>query len=132
MSLPGRSCGLGAPRVTAAIKNGFIADCQQTGTLSDHRIRMWSKLAFVLLRNLALTPDVMVRSNISYYHREIGSRVGRNQTMWPMVAQRLTQITPPAAIPDQLWQRVEAAFGLLYPKNTSKVSLNQCRGVWQR
>ncbi|GFY07612.1 transposable element Tcb1 transposase [Trichonephila clavipes] len=29
--------------------------------------------------------------------------------MWFMVAQRLTQITPPAATPDQLWQRVEAA-----------------------
>ncbi|GFV52621.1 hypothetical protein TNCV_2872921 [Trichonephila clavipes] len=41
-------------------------------------------------------------------------------------------ITPPAATPEQLWQRVEAAFGLLYPKNISKVSLNQCRSVWQR
>ncbi|GFT06526.1 transposable element Tcb1 transposase [Trichonephila clavipes] len=30
--------------------------------------------------------------------------------MWYMVAQRLTQITPPAATPDQLWQRVEAAW----------------------
>ncbi|GFX82339.1 transposable element Tcb1 transposase [Trichonephila clavipes] len=29
--------------------------------------------------------------------------------MWSMVAQRLTQITPPAATPYQLWQRVEAA-----------------------
>ncbi|GFV98447.1 transposable element Tcb1 transposase [Trichonephila clavipes] len=29
--------------------------------------------------------------------------------MWSMVAQRLTQIIPPAATPDQLWQRVEAA-----------------------
>ncbi|GFT88468.1 transposable element Tcb1 transposase [Trichonephila clavipes] len=27
-----------------------------------------------------------------------------------MVAQRLTQITPPAATPDQLWQRVEATW----------------------
>ncbi|GFY30212.1 uncharacterized protein TNCV_3091191 [Trichonephila clavipes] len=27
-----------------------------------------------------------------------------------MVAQRLTQITPPAATPDKLWQRVEAAW----------------------
>ncbi|GFT38634.1 transposable element Tcb1 transposase [Trichonephila clavipes] len=73
--------------------------------------------------------------------REIGSRVGRNQTtvmrifdrwmqegttdrrgrlhppqcttsrnMWSMVAQPLNQITPPAAPPDQLWQRVEAAW----------------------
>ncbi|GFW93703.1 transposable element Tcb1 transposase [Trichonephila clavipes] len=30
--------------------------------------------------------------------------------MWCMVAQRLTRITPPAATPDQLWQRVEAAW----------------------
>ncbi|GFV83416.1 hypothetical protein TNCV_3055631 [Trichonephila clavipes] len=30
--------------------------------------------------------------------------------MWSMVAQRLTQITPPAATPDHLWQRVEAAW----------------------
>ncbi|GFT22745.1 transposable element Tcb1 transposase [Trichonephila clavipes] len=32
------------------------------------------------------------------------------ESMWSMVAQRLTQITPPAATPDQLWQRVEAAW----------------------
>ncbi|GFW48255.1 transposable element Tc3 transposase [Trichonephila clavipes] len=31
------------------------------------------------------------------------------ENMWSMAAQRLTQITPPAATPDQLWQRVEAA-----------------------
>ncbi|GFU39742.1 transposable element Tcb1 transposase [Trichonephila clavipes] len=31
-------------------------------------------------------------------------------SMWSMVAQRLTQITPPAATPDQLWQRGEAAW----------------------
>ncbi|GFV50711.1 transposable element Tcb1 transposase [Trichonephila clavipes] len=31
------------------------------------------------------------------------------ENMWSMVAQRLSQITPPAATPDQLWQRVEAA-----------------------
>ncbi|GFS50569.1 hypothetical protein TNCV_2041951 [Trichonephila clavipes] len=30
--------------------------------------------------------------------------------MWSMVAQRLTQITPPAATPDQVWQLVEAAW----------------------
>ncbi|GFT98792.1 transposable element Tcb1 transposase [Trichonephila clavipes] len=32
------------------------------------------------------------------------------QNMWSTVAQRLTQITPPAATPDQRWQRVEAAW----------------------
>ncbi|GFW84791.1 hypothetical protein TNCV_680791 [Trichonephila clavipes] len=33
-----------------------------------------------------------------------------DRTMWPMLAQRLTQITPPAVTPDTLWQRVEAAW----------------------
>ncbi|GFU09425.1 transposable element Tcb1 transposase [Trichonephila clavipes] len=32
------------------------------------------------------------------------------ENMWSMVAERLTQITPPAATADQLWQRVEAAW----------------------
>ncbi|GFV54828.1 transposable element Tcb1 transposase [Trichonephila clavipes] len=33
------------------------------------------------------------------------------ENMWSMVAQRLTQITPPpAATADQLWQRVESAW----------------------
>ncbi|GFT93827.1 transposable element Tcb1 transposase [Trichonephila clavipes] len=32
------------------------------------------------------------------------------ENMWTMVAQRLTQITPPAATPDQLWQREEACW----------------------
>ncbi|GFU74261.1 transposable element Tcb1 transposase [Trichonephila clavipes] len=55
------------------------------------------------------------------------------ENVWSMVAQRLTQITPPAATADQLWQRVEAAWSAVpHETNTSKVSLNQCRGVWQR
>ncbi|GFX00615.1 transposable element Tcb1 transposase [Trichonephila clavipes] len=32
------------------------------------------------------------------------------QNMWSMVAQQLTQLTPPAATPDQLWQRGESAL----------------------
>ncbi|GFX78155.1 transposable element Tcb1 transposase [Trichonephila clavipes] len=32
------------------------------------------------------------------------------ENMWSMVAQRLTQITPSATSPDQLWQSVEAAW----------------------
>ncbi|GFU58192.1 transposable element Tcb1 transposase [Trichonephila clavipes] len=35
------------------------------------------------------------------------------ENMWSMVAQRLTQITPSAATPDQLWQRMEAAWSVL-------------------
>ncbi|GFU52397.1 transposable element Tcb1 transposase [Trichonephila clavipes] len=32
------------------------------------------------------------------------------ENMWSMADLRLTQISPPAATPDQLWQRVEAAW----------------------
>ncbi|GFV28721.1 transposable element Tcb1 transposase [Trichonephila clavipes] len=32
------------------------------------------------------------------------------ENMWSLVAQRLTQITPPAATPDHLWQRVKTAW----------------------
>ncbi|GFU15200.1 transposable element Tc3 transposase [Trichonephila clavipes] len=32
------------------------------------------------------------------------------ENTWSMVGQRLTQIPPPASTPDQLWQRVEAAW----------------------
>ncbi|GFT41408.1 transposable element Tcb1 transposase [Trichonephila clavipes] len=53
------------------------------------------------------------------------------ENMWSMVAQRLTQITPPASTPNQLWQSVVAAW-FAVPQELSKVSLNQCRGVWKR
>ncbi|GFU85241.1 transposable element Tcb1 transposase [Trichonephila clavipes] len=52
------------------------------------------------------------------------------ENMWSMVVQRLTQITP--QLPQQInLDNVWKLLGLLYPKNTSKVSLNQCLGVWQ-
>ncbi|PRD35678.1 UNVERIFIED_CONTAM: hypothetical protein NCL1_10764 [Trichonephila clavipes] len=36
-------------------------------------------------------------------------------------------------LPHQIiFANVWKLLGLLYSKNTSKVSLNQCRGVWQR
>ena len=35
------------------------------------------------------------------------------ENMWFMVAQRLTQITSPAATPDQLWQRLGAAWSVV-------------------
>ncbi|GFX17686.1 transposable element Tcb1 transposase [Trichonephila clavipes] len=55
------------------------------------------------------------------------------ENMWSMVAQRLTQITPPAATPDQLWQRVEAALSAVSRKHIQSLfESNQCRGVWQR
>ncbi|GFS93893.1 transposable element Tcb1 transposase [Trichonephila clavipes] len=45
-----------------------------------------------------------------------------------ILAQQLTLKRPPAATPDQLWQYVEAAWRLLYPKDTYKASLILCQG----
>ncbi|GFV53850.1 transposable element Tcb1 transposase [Trichonephila clavipes] len=38
------------------------------------------------------------------------------ENMWCMVAQRLTHITPPAATPNKLWQRLEAAWVCCTPR----------------
>ncbi|GFX20779.1 transposable element Tcb1 transposase [Trichonephila clavipes] len=43
-------------------------------------------------------------------HRARSPDLSPIESMWSMVAQRLTQITPPAATPDQFWKRVEAAW----------------------
>ncbi|GFX51203.1 transposable element Tcb1 transposase [Trichonephila clavipes] len=50
----------------------------------------------------------IIRLNCSLAGSLSGSFADRN--MWSMVAQRLTQITPLAATPDQLWKRVEASW----------------------
>ncbi|GFV45295.1 transposable element Tcb1 transposase [Trichonephila clavipes] len=42
------------------------------------------------------------------------------ENMWSMVAQRLSQITAPAATPDHLWQRVEAAWSAVPPRTHPK------------
>ncbi|GFW13801.1 transposable element Tcb1 transposase [Trichonephila clavipes] len=95
----------------------------------DDRIRVWRHRVERMLNSCVIhhhtgsAPGIMIQllpwPACSPHLLSIGN-------MWSMVAHRLTQITPPAATKDQLWQRVEAAFGLLYPKNTSKVSLNLC------
>ncbi|GFV15444.1 transposable element Tc3 transposase [Trichonephila clavipes] len=53
------------------------------------------------------------------------------ENMGSMVAQRLTQITPPAATQDKLWQRVEPAWSTV-PQGQIQSLFNQYRGVWQR
>ncbi|GFY05046.1 transposable element Tcb1 transposase [Trichonephila clavipes] len=50
----------------------------------------------------------MIWGGIGYHSRTPLVHITEN--MWPMVAQRLTQIKPSAATPDNLWQSVEAAW----------------------
>ncbi|GFS90560.1 transposable element Tcb1 transposase [Trichonephila clavipes] len=49
--------------------------------------------------------------------------------MWSMVAQRLTQITPPAATLDQLWQRVEAAWSAVPQEHIQSLFASMPRRV---
>ncbi|GFW50997.1 transposable element Tcb1 transposase [Trichonephila clavipes] len=54
------------------------------------------------------------------------------ENMWSMVAERLTQITPPAATPDQLWQRVEAAWSAVTQEHIQCLFESMCQGMWRR
>ncbi|GFW58084.1 transposable element Tcb1 transposase [Trichonephila clavipes] len=51
------------------------------------------------------------------------------ENMWSMVAPRLTQITPPAATPDQLWQRVEAAWSAVPQEHVQSLFESMLRRV---
>ncbi|GFT82362.1 transposable element Tcb1 transposase [Trichonephila clavipes] len=51
------------------------------------------------------------------------------ENMWSMVTQRLTQITPPAATPDQLWQRVDAAWSAVPREQIQRVFESMPRRV---
>ncbi|GFW60091.1 transposable element Tcb1 transposase [Trichonephila clavipes] len=49
--------------------------------------------------------------------------------MWTMVAQRLTHITPPAATPDKLWQRVEADWSAVPQEHIQSLFESVLRSV---
>ncbi|GFV39302.1 transposable element Tcb1 transposase [Trichonephila clavipes] len=51
------------------------------------------------------------------------------ENMWSMVDRRLTQITPPAATPDQLWQRVEAAWSTVPQEHIQSLFESMSRRV---
>ncbi|GFX69987.1 DUF4817 domain-containing protein [Trichonephila clavipes] len=52
---------------------------------------------------------------------------------WFMVAQRLPQIIPPTATPDQLCQRVEAAWSVVTPKHIQDGDrLNSCQVIYSQ
>ncbi|GFV94693.1 transposable element Tcb1 transposase [Trichonephila clavipes] len=51
------------------------------------------------------------------------------ENMWSMVAQRSTQIIPLAATPDQLWQRVEAAWSAVPQEHIQSLFESMPRSV---
>ncbi|GFV13959.1 transposable element Tcb1 transposase [Trichonephila clavipes] len=110
----------------------------------DGRIRVWRHRgermlnSCVMHRHTGPTPSIMVWDGIGYHSRTPLVRIAgffviyqielfpwpaRSldlspiEYMWSMIAQQLTQLTPPAATPDQLWQRVEAAWSSVPQKH---------------
>ncbi|GFU71347.1 transposable element Tcb1 transposase [Trichonephila clavipes] len=51
------------------------------------------------------------------------------ENMWSMIAQLLIQITTPAAKPDQLWQRVEAAWSAVLQEQIQSLLESMTRRV---
>ncbi|GFW17800.1 transposable element Tcb1 transposase [Trichonephila clavipes] len=51
------------------------------------------------------------------------------ENTWSMVAQRLTQITPPDATPDPLWQRMEAAWSVVQQEHIQSLFESMPRRV---
>ncbi|GFU37479.1 transposable element Tcb1 transposase [Trichonephila clavipes] len=92
----------------------------------DGRIRVWRHRGERMLNSCVMhhhtgpAQGIMVWGGIGYQSRTPPIELlpwpahspdrSSIENMWSMVALRLTQITPPAATPDQLWQCVEAAW----------------------
>ncbi|GFV29240.1 transposable element Tcb1 transposase [Trichonephila clavipes] len=76
-----------------------------TTTLVLHRVLWYGVVLDITLALSFILPDL-----IASPWSARSSDISPIENMWSMVAQRLTQITPPAATPDQLWKRVEAAW----------------------
>ncbi|GFW73392.1 transposable element Tcb1 transposase [Trichonephila clavipes] len=102
----------------------------------DVRIRVWrhhgERMHCVMYSLTGPAPGIMIWGGIGYHSRTLVRVAGTlNSKRYISEIQRLTEITPLSASPDQLWQRVEAVWSAV-TQETSKVSLNQCRGVWLR
>ncbi|GFW36002.1 transposable element Tcb1 transposase [Trichonephila clavipes] len=94
----------------------------------DGRIRVWRHRGEKMFNSCVIhchtvpTPDIIAHGMPALHLLGIGASCpslpsglfsSPIENMWSMVAQRLTQITPPADTPDQHWQRVAAAWSVL-------------------
>ncbi|GFX16178.1 transposable element Tcb1 transposase [Trichonephila clavipes] len=76
----------------------------------DGRIRVWRHRGERMLNSCVMHATLVLHRIELLPWPAHSPDLSPIENMWSVVSQRLTQITPPAARPDQLWQRVEAAW----------------------
>ncbi|GFS71174.1 transposable element Tcb1 transposase [Trichonephila clavipes] len=84
----------------------------------DGRIRVWRHRG-----------ERMLNSCVMHHHTGPAPDLSPIENMWSMVAQRLTHITPPAATPDHLWQRVDAPWSAVPQKHIQSFIESMLRRV---
>ncbi|GFV91243.1 transposable element Tcb1 transposase [Trichonephila clavipes] len=88
-------------------------------------------------RHTGPEPGIMVCGGTGYHSRTPLVRIAAARSldvspienMWSMVAQRLTQITPPAATPDRLWQRGAVAWSAVPQEHIQSIFESMPRPV---
>ncbi|GFW32942.1 transposable element Tcb1 transposase [Trichonephila clavipes] len=106
----------------------------------DGRIRVWRHRgerrlnSCVMHRHTGPAPGIMVWFFVNHQIELLpwlarSSDLSPIENMWSMVALRFTQITPPTATPDQLWQRVEAAWSAVLQEHIQSLFKSMPRRV---
>ncbi|GFX88232.1 transposable element Tcb1 transposase [Trichonephila clavipes] len=82
----------------------------------DDRIQVWRHRGERMLNSCVINsytgpaPGIMIKL---LHLSALSPDLSRIENIWSMAPPRLAQNTPPAATPDQLWQRVEAAWSIV-------------------
>ncbi|GFY04297.1 transposable element Tcb1 transposase [Trichonephila clavipes] len=97
----------------------------------DGRIRVWRHRGGRMLNSCVMQHQTNPATGIMIELLPWSARspdLSPIENTWSMVAQRWTQITPPAATPDQLWQRVEAAWSAVPQEHIQSLfeSMTRC------
>ncbi|GFW16926.1 transposable element Tcb1 transposase [Trichonephila clavipes] len=98
----------------------------------DGRIRVWRQRGETMLNSCVRHRHTGPELSIMIELLPLPARspdLSPIENMWPMVTQRLTQITPPAATPVQFWQRVEAFWSSVTQEHIQRLFESMPRRV---
>ncbi|GFV84835.1 transposable element Tcb1 transposase [Trichonephila clavipes] len=118
----------------AAERNEIVVTDESLICLQHHddRIRVWRHRGEKMLNSCVMHHHnglaMSIRTHCTKVLRQIelllwltrSPDLSPIENMWYTVAQLMTQITPPAATPDQLWQRVKATWPAVPQEHMTK------------